>query len=147
MDFIGRMRIGGNHLSNYIINQLPIMNIDQYNKIDTDFIVSRSFKLTYISKELDSFANKLDYKFGLFSYDNLIRCQLQSELDAYYGRLYGLTRDELCYILDPADVIGEDYASETFRVLKSKEIKEFGEYRTRRLVLEAWDKLERGELV
>jgi hypothetical protein len=28
-------------------------------------------------------------------------------------------------------------------VLKDKEIKQFGEYRTRRLVLEAWNKLER----
>jgi hypothetical protein len=35
--------------------------------------------------------------------------------------------------------MGEDYPSETFRVLKDKEMAEFGEYRTRRLVLEAWD--------
>jgi len=32
--------------------------------------------------------------------------------------------------------------SETFRVLKEKEEKQYGEYRPRRLVLEAWDKLE-----
>lgn len=38
--------------------------------------------------------------------------------------------------------MGEDYPSETFRVLKNNEIREFGEYRTRRLVLEAWDNLE-----
>ena len=50
-------------------------------------------------------------------------------------------RDELRYILDPADVMDEDYPSETFRVLKNKEIREFGEYRTRRIVLEAWDRL------
>jgi hypothetical protein len=31
---------------------------------------------------------------------------------------------------------------ETFRVLKEKEIRQFGEYRTRRLVLEVWDRLE-----
>ena len=29
------------------------------------------------------------------------------------------------------------------RVLKEKEQKQFGEYRTRRLVLEAWDRLEK----
>ena len=55
--------------------------------------------------------------------------------------LYDLTRDELRYILDPADVMGDDYPSETFRVLKKNEIREFGEYRTGRLVLEAWDRL------
>ena len=70
------------------------------------------------------------------------RAQLRAELDAYYARLYGLDRNELRYILDPADVMGEDYPSETFRVLKKNEIQEFGEYRTQRLVLAAWDALE-----
>jgi hypothetical protein len=36
----------------------------------------------------------------------------------------------------------KDFPAETFRVLKEKEEKQYGEYRTRRLVLEAWDKLE-----
>ena len=35
--------------------------------------------------------------------------QLCTELDAYYARLYGLTRDELRYILDPKEVHGEDF--------------------------------------
>ena len=65
---------------------------------------------------------------------------LRAELDACYARLYSLTRDELRYILDPAEVAGADYPTETFRVLKASEQRQFGEYRTRRLVLEAWDK-------
>jgi hypothetical protein len=68
------------------------------------------------------------------------------ELDAWYARAYGLTRDELRYILDPADVMGPTCPSETFRVLKTNEMKRHGEYRTARLVLAAWDALERGEL-
>lgn len=68
--------------------------------------------------------------------------QLFNDLGAFYVRAYGLTQDELCYILDPADVKGPDYPSETFRVLKEKEIRQHGEYRTRRLVLEAWDRME-----
>lgn len=36
--------------------------------------------------------------------------------------------------------------SETFRVVKEKELCLHGEYHTRRLVLEAWDRMEaRGE--
>jgi hypothetical protein len=69
------------------------------------------------------------------------RAQIRAELDAYYAKLYGLTRDELRYILDPADIYGADFPSETFRVLKNNEMKKYGEYRTQRLVLEAWDKL------
>ena len=74
------------------------------------------------------------------------RAVLRAELDAYYARLYGLDRDELRYILDPKDVMGADYPSETFRVLKNNELKAYGEYRTQRLVLAAWDALEKGEL-
>lgn len=74
------------------------------------------------------------------------RAKLRAELDACYARLYGLTRDELRYLLDPADMMGPDYPSETFRVLKNKETRLSGEYRTQRLVLDAWDRLETGAL-
>jgi hypothetical protein len=69
------------------------------------------------------------------------RAQLRAELDAYYAKLYGLDERDLRYILDPTDVYGPDFPGETFRVLKEKEIARFGEYRTRRLVLEAYKKL------
>jgi hypothetical protein len=76
-----------------------------------------------------------------FKWDEDRRAQIRAELDAYYALLYGLTRDELRYVLDPKDVYGPNFPSETFRVLKEKEMKRFGEYRTRRLVLEAYDQL------
>ena len=37
---------------------------------------------------------------------------LRAELDAYYAKLYGLTHDELRYILDPKDVYGPDPSTE-----------------------------------
>lgn len=77
-----------------------------------------------------------------YIFDDSKRAVLRAELDAYYARLYGLTRTELQYILEPQSVMGKDYPSETFRVLKDNEIAKYGEYRTQRLVLEAWDKLE-----
>lgn len=79
-----------------------------------------------------------------FKWDEDRRAVLRAELDALYAKLYRLSRDELRYILDPADVYGPDFPGETFRVLKEKEIKKYGEYRTRRLVLEAWDRMEDG---
>ena len=74
-----------------------------------------------------------------FCWDDTRRAQARAELDARIAKLYGLTRDELRYILDPADVYGPEFPGETFRVLKEKETKLYGEYRTRRLVLAAWD--------
>jgi hypothetical protein len=78
-----------------------------------------------------------------FKWDENRRAVLKAELDAIYAKLYGLTTEELRYILDPKDVYGEDFPGETFRVLKEKEMRLYDEYRTRRLVLEAWEKLNK----
>lgn len=43
--------------------------------------------------------------------------------------------------LDLKNVLGADYPSETFRVLQKNEIAKYGEYRTQRLVLFAYDTL------
>jgi SAM-dependent methyltransferase len=92
-------------------------------------------------------ADDLGYKGNTpFPWDEDRRALLRAELDARIARLYGLTRDQLRYILDPAVVMGPTYPSETFRVLKKNELDRFGEYRTRRLVLDAWDRLERREI-
>jgi hypothetical protein len=76
-----------------------------------------------------------------FKWNDERRARLRAELDAYYAKLYGLDERDLRYILDPADVYGPDFPGETFRVLKEKEIARYGEYRTRRLVLDAWERL------
>lgn len=62
----------------------------------------------------------------------------------YYACLNGLMRDELHCVPDPADVMGPNYTSETFRVLKNNEERQFGEYCTRRLVLERCNRLFAG---
>jgi hypothetical protein len=77
-----------------------------------------------------------------FKWSEERRVILRAELDAYYAKLYVLTEKELRYILDPQDVYGPEFPGETFRVLKEKEIRQYGEYRTRRLVLEAWERLK-----
>jgi hypothetical protein len=110
------------------------------------------------------------YPFPPFLWDEERRALLRAELDAYYARLYGLNRKQLRYILDPQDLtpreledILSDYEEvedpldeeayqkrveasrfpgETFRVLKEKDIRRYGGYRTRRLVLEAWETLK-----
>jgi hypothetical protein len=86
-------------------------------------------------------AEDLGYSGPPFAWDEARRATLRAELDAMFALKYGLTRHDLRYILDPADVKGEDYPSETFRGLKVKEEARFGEYRTQRLVLAAFDRM------
>lgn len=68
------------------------------------------------------------------------RAVLQAELDAIFAHLYGLNTEDLRYILDPEDICGKGCINETFRMLKDNELRQYGEYRTKRLVLEAWNK-------
>ncbi|MDF2603049.1 MAG: putative type modification enzyme [Sphingomonas sp.] len=96
-------------------------------------------ELTYTSHAMAPFARDLGYDGAPFAWDEERRAQLRAELDAWYALAYGLTRDELRYVLDPKDVMGADYPSETFRVLQNNELRKYGEYRTRRLVLAAYD--------
>lgn len=119
------------------------MEPERYAKADLAFIVPRVLELTYTAHDLSDWAKDLGYEGAPFAFDLDRRAILRAELDAYYARLYGLTRDELRYILDPADILGKDYPSETFRVLKNNErIPGTEQYRTQQLVLAAWDALE-----
>ena len=139
-DYCTRQKVSGNHLSTFILRQLPVLPPESYTKKDIEFISTRVLELVYTAWDMQPFAKDMEYDGEPFIWNSNRRALLRAELDAYYAKLYRLTRDELRYIIDPADVYGDDFPSETFRVLKNNEIKQFG-YRTQRLVLEAWDKM------
>ena len=146
-DFIARQKVGGTSFKYFTMKQVAVLPPDRYTDADLAFIVPRVLELTYTAHDLLGWGHDLaayDPRPAAeqgqpFAWNSERRAQLRAELDAYYARLYDLTRDELRYILDPKDMMGADYPSETFRVLKESEIRAYGEYRTRRLVLEAWD--------
>jgi hypothetical protein len=145
LDYSARQKIGGTHLKYNVFKQLPVLPPPSYTDPDLVFIVPRVLELSYTSQSIEPFARDLGHSGPPFKWDEDRRAQLRAELDAFYARAYGLTRDELRYILDPADAMGEGYPSETFRVLKKNEIAKYGEYRTAKLVLQAWDDMERGK--
>ncbi len=146
VDYSSRQKVGGTHLTVEMIQQLPVLPPTAYTSTDLDFLVPRVLELTYTSHSMTPFARDLGFEGEPYAWDEDRRAILRAELDAWYARAYSLTRNQLRYILDPADIMGPDYPSETFRVLKNSEIRKFGEYRTQRLVLDAWDRMERGEL-
>jgi len=140
-DFSARQKVGGTHVKLFTLRQLPVLPLGAYTEQAKRFVCPKVLELTYTSRELKAWAVDLGCDGPPFRFDPERRALLRAELDAFYAHLYGLTRDELRYILDPSDVMGPDYPSETFRVLKTNELRQFGEYRTQRLVLEAWDRL------
>lgn len=141
LDYVAQQKVSGTHVRKYVISQLPILKPDFYTEPRLAFITPKVLELSYTSHSLAPFARDLGHDGPPFAWDEDRRAHLRADLDAFYARAYGLTRDELRYILDPADVKGPDYPSETFRVLKEKEIRQHGFFRTQRLVLEAWDRM------
>lgn len=193
-DYVTRQKIAGVHMNFFFVSQLPVLPPDAYTPEDLRFIVPRALELVYTSWDMKPFADDVwreadeglravirphpptpspaalgeGLPFPPFTWNEERRAILRAELDAYYAQLYGLTRKQLRYILDPADLTEREledildpreevadpldpagyatraastFPGETFRVLKEKEIRQYGEYRTRRLVLEAWEKL------
>lgn len=140
-DYIARLKVGGTHLTFGFLKQFPILPPSAFTPADLDFVVPRVLELTYTSHSLRLWAEDLGHFGAPFAWDEDRRALLRADLDAFFARKYGLTRDELRYILDPADVKGADYPSETFRVLQTNERRRYGEYRTQRLVLAAFDRL------
>jgi len=169
-DYATRQSLGGGNFNFYIVKQLPVLPPEAYHPADIEFIAPRVLELVYTAYDLKPFAEDMGYHGEPFRWDEERRAHLRAELDAYYAKLYGLGHKQLRYILDPADLTPSEledildpfeevddpldpagyaarieastFPGETFRVLKEKEIRKYGEYRTRRLVLEAWDRME-----
>jgi hypothetical protein len=167
-DYVLRQKLGGTNLSSFIIRQLPVLPPAAYSERDKPFALKRIVALSYVSRAMSAFATDCGCRGGPLGWDTETRLKLRCELDAYYARLYGLTRKQLRYILDPhglsdaelEDILDPwedptcsgphllpaepttDFPGETFRVLKENETRKYGEYRTRRLVLDAWARLE-----
>jgi hypothetical protein len=145
-DWCTRQKVGGTNMNLFIVKQIATLSPSAYSEDDINFIVPRVLELTYTSHALKGWAQALGYSGEPFHFNPDRRAQLRAELDARYAKLYGLITEDLQYILDPASTKGPDYPSESFRVLKDKELAEFGEFRTQRLVLEAWSAQTQGKL-
>ena len=153
-DYVARQKVGGSSMALFIMKQQPTLTPDQIPSAMQWQIVKRVAELCYFNHDMDGWASELweemseEQRSELpqlgnqqpWIYNPERRAILQAELDAIFAHLYGLNTEDLRYILDPEDVCGKGCINETFRVLKDNEIRQYGEYRTKRLVLEAWNK-------
>ena len=145
LDYVERIKQSGSNVSLFYFKQLPILPPEAFKEQDVAFICERVAKLTRTADDINE-VWLTDYPAYTFQGPEE-RLQIRCELDAYIARMYGLTREELHYILDPADAMNDPtFPSVTFPGLKNKELKLYSEYRTQRLVLKAFDDLEAGTL-
>jgi hypothetical protein len=163
LDYVARQKVGGTHLTYGFLKQFAMLPPEAFSPKVLRFVVPRVLELSFTSSSLSSMYDDVvacdpaydprpeGGRHRPFSFCEpadrslLRRALVRAELDAVFAHLYRLRRDDLRFILDPREVMGEDYPSVTFPGLKRNETGNplIGEYRTRRLVLEAWDRYDR----
>jgi hypothetical protein len=125
-DYAARQKVGGTTLNFFLVQQFavprPAMLADS-----VDFVVPRVLELTFTATDLTAFAQDVGYDGPPFRWDPERRALIRAELDAEMFRLYGIERDDV------------DYIMETFAVVRGRDEQRFGEYRTKRLILESYD--------
>lgn len=132
LDYVARQKLGGTSMSYFVVRQLPAPPLDaDWPHADTlsTWLAPRILELTYTAHDLAPFAADLGHHGPPFRWDRDRRALIRAELDAAFFHLYGLDHDDTAYVLD------------TFPILRRREEKAFGEYRTKRLVLERYDAL------
>ncbi len=137
-DFIVRQKVQGQTLNLFIVEQLPVIAPDDYDRrfgdeTARDVVRRHVLELTYTAHDMEPFARDLGYLGPPFKWDEEERRHLRARLDALYFHLYGLDRDDAGYVL------------ETFPIVRRQDEKEFGRYRTREMVLAYMNALAAGD--
>lgn len=91
------------------------------------WVQKHGLELSYTAWDLRPFAADCGYEGAPFRWDEARRFWLRCELDAAFFHLYGIERDDVDYIMD------------TFPIVKRKDEKVHGEYRTKRVILDIYD--------
>ena len=137
-DFIARQKVHGQTLNLYIVEQLPVITPDDYDRqfgvtTSRELVRDHVLRLTYTAHDMEPFAKDMGYDGPPFIWDEEERRHLRARLDALYFHLYGISREDADYILS------------TFPIIKREDEKEFKTYRTRDLVLGYMNALEAGD--
>ena len=139
MDFLVRMKVSLT-MTYTILDSMPFPRPASEDD-SVPFLVPRVLRLVCTANEMTDLWNRAAADGYVSQHwddgtvpgvtDDYERGRLRSEIDAYVAReMYGLTRDEVDYIL------------ETFPIVKRRDSREHGAYRTKLMVLSAYDELD-----
>jgi len=115
LDYVARQKAGGTHLNLFVFSQLPVP------RPGSTVIGLR------LGQAPDSWVRYRAESLNNWSVRSAERSHLRAELDGYLLHLYGVTREDAVHLL------------ETFAIVKGKDMKEAGTFRTKDLVLAVYD--------
>ena len=136
-DFVARQKVGGTHLKFFTMRQLPVISPQEFDQQCSwaegsigQWIAARVGLLTHVSEASAAVSTGIERSPNAWIPEQ--RAIIRAEIDASLFLLYGLGRDEAEYVM------------ETFLIAKRKDAAAYGEYRTKRLILEIYDALQQA---
>lgn len=136
-DYVARQKLSGTGMTYFIVKQLACPTPEVFERSApwqserslSDWVTPYMLELSYTSWRLRPYAQEMGDRGAPFHWDPERRSLLRADLDAAFLHVYGLTRSESEHVLD------------SFPVVRKYEERDHGEYQTRRLVLEAYDRM------
>jgi hypothetical protein len=95
-----------------------------------EWLSPRVLELAYVTWDLEPFGRDLGLNGPPFRWDSKRRFLLRCELDAAFFHLYGISRDDV------------DYIMETFPIVRRNDEKKHGVYRTKLTILNVYDRMQ-----
>ena len=127
-------------MSYFVVKQLPVPPPDSLSgelgwlgTTPTQFMADRALELCYTSWSMRSAAISIQPTLPPFRWEPARREALRCELDGLVFAIAGTPREDVVHILD------------SFPKVQVKDEAEFGEYRTKRLILERYDAMVDAE--
>lgn len=138
-DWAARQKLGGLSMTYFVLKQLPALAPSSYSDAprwaaeELGAILRRHVvELTATTSDLQAFAASLGWFGPAFRWDPTRRPFLRAELDAAYLHLYGIERSDVERMLD------------SFWIVRERDEAEFGAFRTKDLILDAYDAMARA---
>ena len=136
-DYVARQKLSGLNMNYYLAKQLACPTPETFGDAPrwdqsstlAQWVVAYVLELSYTSWRLKPYAEDLGDDGPPFHWDPERRALLWADLDAGFLHVYGLDREEAEHVLD------------SFTVVRKYEERDLGEYRTKRFVLEAYDRM------
>lgn len=136
-DYVARQKLSGTGMNYFIVKQLAAPEPIYFARPTpwccdltlADWLRPYLAELSYTSRRLRPYAQELGDDGYPYRWDPGRRALLRGDLDAGFLHIYGLERDEAEHVLD------------SFPVVRKFEDQHLGEYRTKRLVLDAYDRM------
>lgn len=135
LDYITRQKAQSTHLNWYIVEQLPVVPLEQFEqtrfgpKTAAEIVREAVLELTYTAHDMAPFAKDVGYVDEAgevkppFIWDDERRLILRAKLDAIFFHLYGITdRDDVRYIYSTFPIVEREEKAKYDGVYRSCEL-------------------------